>query len=121
VDIDVIDKILTRYSAFFHRMLTGSESSSKSSIYTIQESLGERKTLNFLIILSPSSPYTTRTVRLVAYLRTRNHDVTETIAKADRQGIQSYIRSPFIFYPAELYLHQKCRIMFKMHEEITVR
>jgi hypothetical protein len=160
VDLDVIDEFLIRYSAFFHRMLTVLECRSKSSIYTLQESLGERKTLRLFIILLSSSLYTSETVRcihpkqfavyiqnsslytpktvrcihpkqfavyvqnsslytsktvrcvhpkqfavyiqnsslytsktvlLVAYLRTWNQDVTETVAKADRQGIQSYM------------------------------
>jgi hypothetical protein len=93
VDLDVIDELLKRYSAFFRRMLTVLECSSKSSIYTLQESLGERKTLKLFVILLSSSLYTTKTFLLVAFLRTRNQDVTETVAKVDRQGIQVTYKS----------------------------
>jgi len=91
VDLDIIDELLIRYSVFFHRMLIVLECRSKSSIYTLQDSLGESKTLKLFLILSSSSPCTTKAFLLVAFLRTRNHDVTERVAKVDRQGIQSYI------------------------------
>ena len=87
VDLDLIDELLIRYSAFFHRTLTALECSSKSSIYTLQDCLGERKTLALLIILSFSSLYSTKTILFVADFKTWNQDVTEIVPKADRQGI----------------------------------
>lgn len=91
LDLDVIDELVIRYSAFFLRMLTVLECIGKSSIYTLQESLGERKTLKSLIVFHGVRYIQPKTVLFVAYLRTRNQDVTERFAKADRQGIQKYI------------------------------